>query len=463
MLLGEVPRLRPVDRGVVELPHVVGQVHQVHGRRGHEPRRPVGGDGRPPVVVDAAVAEDLEVLGGVLVLGVDLVKRVVHRHALERLLGHAVDGVRHGQTDRVEDRRGDVHAVVPLVPPGAGLGDPARPVRDEPVARAAVVGGHLLGPLVRGAQGDRPRRREMGVRVRPSELVELREGVGGRGGQPVETREVVGGAEWAALRRGAVVADHVEDQRVLQAAGALEVAHEPAQLVIGVFEEPRIQLHEPGRDLLVVVVQVVPRRQTVGEGAERGVLRDGADLLLSRERALPERVPAARELAAVPVAVVLRDVERGADGAERQVAEPRLVGGDRGHVVDPGHRPVHQVLGEVVALLRGARRVDLLAAVVEDRGEVVGLGAEESVEGVEPLLGGPAVERAGGGGLPRRGLVHLSESAGRVPVAAQDAGDGGGGVGPGAVVAGGPGGLFGDHAHAHAVVVAAGECGGAGG
>src|SRR5699024_2311655 len=140
----------------------------------------------------------------------------------------------------------------------------------------------------------------------------------------------------------------------------------------------------------------------------------------------------------------------------------RLVGGDRGDVVDPVDRPVDQVLGEVVSLLRRAWRVDLPTAVVEDRREVVGLGAEEAVEGVEPLLGGPAVERSGGRRLPWRGLVHLPEGAGRVAVTAQHAGDGGCGIGPGPVVSRCSRGVFCDHPHAHAVVVTAGERRGAG-
>ena len=55
----QVVRLAPVRVGVVELPDVLVETGQFFGR---EPRCRVAGHGRPAVVVDAAVAEHLEVL-----------------------------------------------------------------------------------------------------------------------------------------------------------------------------------------------------------------------------------------------------------------------------------------------------------------------------------------------------------------------------------------------------------------
>ena len=59
-LLREVVGLRPVLRPVVELPDVV--VERRHVRAAHHPRGPVLGYRAPALVVDAAVAEHLEVL-----------------------------------------------------------------------------------------------------------------------------------------------------------------------------------------------------------------------------------------------------------------------------------------------------------------------------------------------------------------------------------------------------------------
>ena len=61
LLLGQVAGLAVVAAGaVVELPHVV--VEGRHVAADHDPRRLVLGDGAPALVVDAAVAEHLEVL-----------------------------------------------------------------------------------------------------------------------------------------------------------------------------------------------------------------------------------------------------------------------------------------------------------------------------------------------------------------------------------------------------------------
>ncbi len=113
MLLGEVVRLRPVGVGVVELPDVV-----VEGR--HDgvdaglPRRAVLGHRGPALVVDAAVAEHLEVLRLVALGGVGVVEAVGHADALDRLLLHPVDHHRRRQPGHLEHRRGDVDDVVEL-------------------------------------------------------------------------------------------------------------------------------------------------------------------------------------------------------------------------------------------------------------------------------------------------------------------------------------------------------------
>ena len=87
-LRGQVVRLGPVGIGVVQLPDVV-----IEGGRFRRqlPRDGVAGDRRPAVVVDAAVAEHLEVLDGVLVLGVPVVEAVEHARAFHRRLLDALD------------------------------------------------------------------------------------------------------------------------------------------------------------------------------------------------------------------------------------------------------------------------------------------------------------------------------------------------------------------------------------
>ena len=89
VLLGEVAGLGPVGGAVVELPDVV--VEGDADVAGGLPRRAVLGDRRPAAVVDAAVAEDLEVLRLVALGGGRVVEAVGHARALHRRLGDAVD------------------------------------------------------------------------------------------------------------------------------------------------------------------------------------------------------------------------------------------------------------------------------------------------------------------------------------------------------------------------------------
>ena len=83
LLGGEVARLAEVAGGaVVELPDVV--VEGPHVRVDDQPRRLVLGDRAPALVVDAAVAEHLEVLEVVALRRVGVVEGVEHARALDR-------------------------------------------------------------------------------------------------------------------------------------------------------------------------------------------------------------------------------------------------------------------------------------------------------------------------------------------------------------------------------------------
>ena len=89
-----------------------------------------------------------------------------------------------------------------------------------------------------------------------------------------------------------------------------------------------------------------------------GVGRDDPELLLPGEGALALDVPAVVELAGVLVGPLLRHVVRRVRRARREVDEERLVRHQRLLLAHPAHRAVGQVLGQVVALLRGGRRLD---------------------------------------------------------------------------------------------------------
>ena len=213
LLLREVVRLRPVVRAV-ELPDVLVERRPL----GRYPRRAVAGDRGPALVVDAAVAEHLEVLRLAALRRVGVVERVGHRDAVQRHLLDAVDEGRLRQPGGVEHGRGDVDHVVEL---GADLAlglDASRPVDDRAVARAAPVRGDLLRPLVGRVHRVRPADRVVVVRLRRAEVVDALGHELDRlePERAVQDDQLVEAAVRRALGRGAVVADDHVDQRVVE-------------------------------------------------------------------------------------------------------------------------------------------------------------------------------------------------------------------------------------------------------
>jgi hypothetical protein len=90
-------------------------------------------------VVDAAVADHLEILRLVTFRGFRVVERVDHADAVQRLLHDAVDERGCGQLGDLEDRWCNIDDVVKLrADLSFGL-DPVGPVDDRAVARAAEV------------------------------------------------------------------------------------------------------------------------------------------------------------------------------------------------------------------------------------------------------------------------------------------------------------------------------------
>ena len=151
-------------------------------------------------------------------------------------------------------------------------------------------------------------------------------------------------------------------------------------------------------------------------------------------------------------------VVRGVGRPGREVHEERLVRHQRLLLAHPADRPVGQVLGQVVALLRGRRRLDRCRAVVQRRVPLVVLPADEPVERLEPAAARrPRVERAHRRGLPHRHLVALAELRRRVPVQLQRHRQRRLRVRPQRAVARRRRRRLGDAAHPDRVVVAAGQ------
>ena len=151
---GEVVRLGPVGVGVVELPGVVVERRQ---RQTLDPRRRVAGDRGPALVVDAAVAEHLEVLRLVALGRVGVVERVAHAHALvsasARRRGRSSGSGRPAASRTVGATSMTWWNWWRISPRAC---DAVGPVHDRAVARAAPVRGDLLGPLIRRVHRVRP-------------------------------------------------------------------------------------------------------------------------------------------------------------------------------------------------------------------------------------------------------------------------------------------------------------------
>ena len=272
----------------------------------------------------------------------------------------------------------------------------------------------------------------------------------------VEVDQLVEAAVDVAFAARPVVADDVVDERVLQDAQVLEGVDEPADVVVGVLQEPRVDLHLAREHGLEVVGDVVPRRDLVRPLGQLCLGRDHAQLLLAGERLLAQRVPALVEAALVLRRPLRRNVVRRMRGTRREVGEERLVGHQRLLLTDPLDRPIGQILGEVVALLRGLVGLNRRGSLIQRRRVLVGLAADEPIEVLEAAATRwPGVKRPERAGLPHGHLVALAELRGRVPVELQRLGQRRARVRAHRVVAGRRRGDLGDAAHPHRVVVAA--------
>ncbi len=411
-------------------------------------------------MVDASVAEHLEVLGLAPVRFGRAVERVAHAHAFDRVLLDAVDDGRVGQTGSLENRRGNVDHVVELRTHLAPRREPVRPVHDRAVARPAPVRRDLLRPLIRGVHRVCPADRVVVVRGRRPEIVDVRRHeLGGlECSCAIEHHQLVERPLHRSFRARAVVADDVVDERVIEDAEVLERIDQPPEVVVGVLEKACVDLHLASKDRLEVVGNLVPGGNLLVPRRQLCLGRHDAELLLAGEDLLAQLVPALIEPALVLVGPLLRNVVWRVGSPRREVDEERLVGHERLLRADPRDRLVGHVLGEVVALLGRLVGLDRSGSFV-DRGVVlVRLAADEAVEVLEASAAGrPRVERTERARLPDRNLVALAELRCRIAVHDQRLRERSAGVRPQRVVAGRRRRELGDDAHSDRVMVATGE------
>ena len=416
-------------------------------------------------MIDGAIAEHLEILRRPAGrrIGVRLVPRVRHAHAVHRTLLDAVDRLRLRNAGRFEDRRSDVDDVMELTADAADVIDVARPGDGHALGRAAEVRRHLLHPFERRVERPRPWRGEMRVGAfrSPERIPEKL--VFDRHLDAVEGRELVRRAVEHALRARAVVAADVDDQGVVELAEVLDRLDDAADLVVCIRLVGAIDVRLPDEELLLLQAQRVPLRQlcaailglSVRPLRQLGVFGHDPEALLIGEDRLAQLVPA-----------VVEQVH-GADLLDpfRRRIVRRM--GAAGHVIDKERlvrRDLLELLHVVDGLVgHGGREIPAgIALEGKDRGRVAievrlplaRVAADEAVEIVEAHSNRPLVERPSLGRLIGRRVVVFAEPRGPVTVLLQDRADGAVGFQNDRVVARKAGADFVHDAEARDVVIA---------
>ena len=164
----------------------------------------------------------------------------------------------------------------------------------------------------------------------------------------VEVGHLVEHTVHAALGARPVVADDVEDQRIVQLPHVLDGLDQSADLRVGIFPESGEYLHLPGKELLLVCSQLVPVLDGFGLGCQLRVCRDYAQSLLAGQGLFAEFVPSLVELALVLGDPFLRHMVRRMGGAGSEVDEEWLVRRERFLVPHPVDGLIGHVGHEVV-------------------------------------------------------------------------------------------------------------------
>jgi hypothetical protein len=260
---------------VVELPLVAGDNVDSWNRCG--PRRSYGcGGGDPAVVVDGAVAEEFEVLRAASRWSLGLVEGVLHADAFDGALLDSVDFDWRWYFGGVEYGWKDVDDVVPLRAHGADIFDLRGPRDDHAVACAAIVRGDLLGPLERRVHRNGPAYREVVVGLPRAEVVDVRKYLLGSEAGSVHRAFEVERAVEAGFGAGSVVADDVEDERVVGKAHLVDGFDDAAYVVVSLLEISGVDLHHPLVQLLLVRGESVPGGDAFGARGQLRVLRNEA-------------------------------------------------------------------------------------------------------------------------------------------------------------------------------------------
>ena len=242
------------------------------------------------------------------------------------------------------------------------------------------------------------------VGARAAQLVEELQVLLNGVGQAVEELVLVHRAVGAALAGRAVVGDDDHD-RVIQLAGLIQVAQQPSDFVVGVAQEPGVDLGHPREQPLLLSRQRVPRPYRVEfgpplavraglahvriDGRQLRAIGDDPQLFLPGQDGFPDRLVAHVELPGVALDPLPGGVVRRVCRAGAEIQEEGRVGGDGVRVLDELDGLVGQVCREVIPLVWSRGRRYRVVVVDEVGIPLVGLPAEEAVIPLEPAAQRP--------------------------------------------------------------------------
>ena len=168
----------------------------------------------------------------------------------------------------------------------------------------------------------------------------------------------------------------------------------------------------------------VPGRHPRREPGQPPVGRHDAHLLLAREAALAQPVPALVVGAPIAFEVARARLQRHVRRVVRDIEEERLVGIGRAVRAQPAGRTIGPVVAAEVVVRIGVAGDEAVAVDQVARREAVGLGADEAVETVEAALQRPGGAVTGRLHVVVGGVVPLADAVGRPAALAQQLGQG---------------------------------------
>ena len=371
----------------------------------------------PAFVVNRTVTKHFKILCAVLTLCRRIVKTVdealaVHRELLDP--GHPLGGF---QIEDLQDGRHDVVYMRPLVAQLTLAANAIGPTHNERVACTPKMRGHGLGPLEGCVGRPCPSCWKVGKRICSAKRVEAGYVLCDVFGHSHQTGEVVPSAVEAPFGARAVVAHHVDEQRIVELVDFAKRSDKLAHLRIGVGKEAGVDLHQSTRDFALIFAERFPCGNFRRTRSQDRVVWNGSGLALPGERLPALFVPAMVEPAFEAFDPFFGGVQWGVGCTRSEVDEEWFFRTHRLLRLHPDGCALGDVFADVIVGPVGT--LHRSNALIESRFKLMGLATQESVEGIEadasrPTLEGPRRRR-----LPIRSQMPLPPGGSRIALVAK--------------------------------------------